>query len=72
MDGLSPDHRKVIELARLEGLKIQDIARRMQRSPGAVKQLLSRALDQLKSRFGDTESLNLPGRALKARGGEDV
>lgn len=61
---LSPDHREVIQLARIEGLKIAEIARRMDRSPGAVKQLLSRALDQLKDRFGETESLRLPGRRL--------
>ena len=65
MEGLSPDHRRVIELAWIEGRKIQDIAERMQRSPGAVKQLLSRALEQLKSRFGDTESLGLPDRCLE-------
>ena len=37
LEALSPDHREVIELARLEGLKINDIAERMGRSPGAVK-----------------------------------
>lgn len=69
---LSPDHRKVIELARIEGLKIDDIANRMNRSPGAVKQLLARALDHLKERFGETESLSLPERALKLGDGEDA
>ena len=69
---LSPDYRKVIELARIEGLKIHEIANRMNRSPGAVKQLLARALDQLKERFGDTASLSLPERALKMGDGEDA
>jgi RNA polymerase sigma-70 factor (ECF subfamily) len=63
---LSPDHRKVIELARLEGLTTEAIAARMQRSPGAVKKLLSRALEQLKEGFGDTASLHLPDRPLAA------
>ena len=36
----------------------------MGRSPDAIKQLLYRALKQLKHSFGDTESLNLPDRTL--------
>ena len=39
---------------------------------GSVKQLLARALDQLKERFGDTASLSLPERALKMGDGEDA
>lgn len=66
---LSPDHRQVIELARIEGLKIKEIAARMHRSPGAVKQLLSRALDSLRHRIGDTESLSLPERSIDDEGG---
>lgn len=64
LKSLSPDHRRVIELARIEGLKIHEIARRMDRTPGAVKQLLSRALDRLRHRIGDTESLSLPDRRI--------
>lgn len=62
---LSPEHRRVIQLWRLEGLPTQDIAERMGRSPGAVKQLLFRALEQLKHRFGETASLSLPARVLE-------
>jgi DNA-directed RNA polymerase specialized sigma24 family protein len=57
---LKPEQRQAIELARLEGLKIQEIAARLGKSPGAVKQLLARALDNLRASFGDTESLGLP------------
>jgi RNA polymerase sigma-70 factor (ECF subfamily) len=64
LGGLNPDHREVLLLARIEGLPIREIAERMQRSPNAVKQLLSRALKALRSSFGDTESLHLPDRCL--------
>jgi len=59
---LSPDHREVIRLARLEGLKMKEIAARMHRSQEAVMKLLSRALDKLRTSFGTTESLGLPER----------
>jgi RNA polymerase sigma-70 factor (ECF subfamily) len=61
---LSPDHRRVILLSRIEGLKVKEVALRMHRSESAVKNLLLRALHELKSSFGDTESLHLPGRRL--------
>ena len=54
----------------IEGLKIKEIAERMNRSPAAVKQLLSRALVKLKASFGETESLHLPDRELRGEGGE--
>lgn len=57
---LSLDHREVIRLARLEGLKVKDIAARMKRSEDAVHKLLARALLKLRDSFGDTESLGLP------------
>ena len=68
LQSLSPDHRKVMELARIRGLKTQEIADRMQRSPVAVRLLLLRALEQLKNRFGDTASLHLPHRPLPIEG----
>ena len=72
LDGLSPEHREVIVLARLEGLPFKEIAQRMNRSHGAVANLLSRALTNLRSSFGDTESLHLPRRSLNdAREGDD-
>lgn len=64
---LSPDHRTAIQLARIEGLKVKEIAARMDRSPDAVKKLLARALARLRREFGDTESFHLPPRSLEAR-----
>ncbi len=61
---LSRDHREVILLARVEGLPMKEIARRMQRSPAAARQLLWRALETLRTTFGSTESLHLPARTL--------
>lgn len=61
---LSRDHREVILLSSVMGLPPQAIARRMGRSPDAVCMLLLRALRQLKDRFGSTDSLRLPARAL--------
>lgn len=66
--GLQPDHRLVLRLSRIEGLPIREIAERMNRSPNAVKQLLSRALKALRASFGDTESLHLPDRRLDGEG----
>ena len=69
LQGLSHDHREVIKLARIEGLPIKEIGVRMNRSPGAVKVLLFRALGEPKRNFGDTESLHLPNRSLEGEGG---
>jgi DNA-directed RNA polymerase specialized sigma24 family protein len=60
----------VIVLARVEELKIREIAERMERSESAVKNLLLRALRELRQNFGDTESLRLPDRSLSP--GRDV
>lgn len=65
LDKLTPEYREVIVLARIEGLSIKEISRRMGRSPEATSMLLSRALVKLKSAFGDTESLSLPDRELR-------
>ncbi len=69
---LSPDHRQVILLARIEGLQLKEVAERMHRSVSAVQNLLLRALKELKNSFGDTESLHLPGRHLGDGGQNDV
>ena len=63
---LTPEHREVIRLARLDGLDLKEIARRMERSTPAVKQLLGRALRKLWAAFGETESFHLPDRVLDA------
>lgn len=64
LGALSPDHRQVVVLARLERLPLKEVARRMGRSPGAVKQLLLRALVRLRDSFGNTDSYHLPQRDL--------
>ena len=56
---LNPDHQTVLELSRMEGQSIREIAERMERSESAVKNLLLRATRQLKLAFGDTGSLRL-------------
>ena len=71
LEGLSEDHREVIRLCRIDGRRIQDAAKLMNRSPEAVKMLLWRAMKELKEKFGDTESLNLPRERLGSEGGGD-
>jgi RNA polymerase sigma-70 factor (ECF subfamily) len=45
---LPADYREVLVLRNLEGLAFKEVARRMERSPGAVRILWVRALDQLR------------------------
>ena len=52
MDELSPEHREVILLAKIEGLSTQEIAARMGKSREAVSLLLHRAL----KRFQEIQS----------------
>ncbi len=67
---LSPEHQEVIRLARLEGLRISEVAERLGRSQSAVRHLLLRALEKLRAAFGEeTESLHLPPRRIDARRG---
>ena len=68
---LSTEHREVVLLARVEGLSMQEIAERLDRTPAAVKQLLWRAMQKLATGFSDTESLHLPQRDLKFRNDPD-
>jgi RNA polymerase sigma-70 factor (ECF subfamily) len=63
---LSADHREVIMLSRIEGLPVKEVALRMGRSQSAVKNLLLRAIKELRVKFGDTESLGLPCKSLRA------
>jgi RNA polymerase sigma-70 factor (ECF subfamily) len=70
LDKLPPDYRRVLILSRLEGLSAQEIAERMGRTPNAVYHLIGRALQLLRERFGDTESLHLPDRPLRREGGD--
>lgn len=65
LEGLSPDHRRVLQLVRLEGLSMAEAAKRMNRSPNAVSKLLVRALREVRRKFGETDSLALPPRRLE-------
>jgi RNA polymerase sigma-70 factor (ECF subfamily) len=56
---LSPDHRDVVRLARLEGLPHREVGHRMGRSEGAVRALLFRALAEVALEMGERD----PGRA---------
>lgn len=71
LNQLSDDHREVIILAQIRGMRIKDIAKQMNRSSDAVSMLLLRALRQLKGHFGSTDSLNLPPRSLAPPPGEE-
>jgi len=62
---LSPDHRQVILLARVDRLPMKEVASRMGRTPGAAAQLLWRALQNLKESFGSTDSFHLPPLSLR-------
>jgi RNA polymerase sigma-70 factor (ECF subfamily) len=71
LQSLSPEHREVIRLARIERLPLEEVARRMERSYAATAQLLSRALRRLRVAFGETESLHLPPPAERDNGKDD-
>jgi RNA polymerase sigma-70 factor, ECF subfamily len=60
--GLKPEYREVLQLARLEGLKVKEIATRMHRTEFSVKHLIARALRELRASFGETESWHLSPR----------
>lgn len=69
LGALPPDHREVLRLTRIEGLTTREVAVRMGRSQGAVKQLAFRALRRLRESFGDTESFRLPPGGAPAKTG---
>ncbi len=71
LEELSPDYKQAILLARIDGLSIEEVARRMNRSPNAVSHILLRALRKLRESLGDTESLHLPDRRFSREGGAD-
>jgi RNA polymerase sigma-70 factor (ECF subfamily) len=64
LDTLDPVSRQVVELSRLDGRSLKDIAALVDRSPNAVALVLMRAQQKLRRRLGDTESLGLPDQAL--------
>ncbi len=71
LDSLNPEQREAVVLARVDGLPIKEIARRMNRSPEAVTQLIWRAMQKLKASFPRTESFGLPDRRFEVEGGQD-
>ncbi len=62
---LSDEQREVILLARVESVPIKEIAKRLGKTPDAVRQILWRSLQKLRASFGDTESFTLPSRELR-------
>lgn len=60
--GLSDDHRNVIRLRYVEGLSVEQTARRMKRTEGAVMKLCQRGLRALEESIGD------PGRFFSHKG----
>ena len=65
LDVLSPDQKEAILLSRIDGLRVKEVADRMNRTENAVLLLISRGLSKLKDNFGETESLQLPPRSLR-------
>jgi len=53
--GLEPDYRDVIVLRHIEALSFEDVAKRMQRSSGAVRMLWLRALKRLRESLNERE-----------------
>lgn len=68
LKSLPDEYQQVILLTRIEGLPVKEVAQRMGRSTTATSQLLWRALQKLKTAFGDTASFSLPERSLREQG----
>ncbi len=64
---LRPDEREAVHLSRIEGLRIREVAERMNRPESTVQSIIARALKKLRDSFGDTESLHLPDRHSGAK-----
>jgi len=61
---LPPAEREAIRLARIDGLPVREVAKRMGKSAEAVKKIITRALRRLEDLMGDTASFHLPDRDL--------
>ena len=68
LNSLSPDHKTVLVLARIEGLRIREIAERMGRSTNAVKKLLARAPVRAQANLRRHGELPPPGQKAHAGG----
>lgn len=64
LGALTPEQKKVVLLARIDGLSFEKIAAQTGKSQVAVRQLLARALKRLKKSMSPTRSLHLPDRSL--------
>ena len=51
---------------------MSEVAERMDKSPEAVKKIITRALKQLRGILSDTKSLHLPDRRLSMEGQDDA
>ncbi len=67
LQNLRPDEREAVRLSRIEGLRIREVAERMNRPESTVQSTIARALKKLRDSFGDTESLHLPDRHSGAK-----
>lgn len=65
---LRPEYREVLTWSRLKGLRVKEIAKKMDRTEYAIRHLLARAVLELKDLFGETESLHLPDQPLPWEG----
>lgn len=64
VERLSPEHREVLRLRILADLPVEEVARLLGRSPGAVKQLQRRALAALRREL----AADAPGEATRTAG----
>jgi RNA polymerase sigma-70 factor (ECF subfamily) len=51
LEGLSEDHKEVLRLRIIAELSVNEVARIMQKSPGAIAQLQHRALANLRNQL---------------------
>lgn len=64
LESLSPRHREVLLLAHIRRLPLEEVGKRLGCSKHAAGMLLVRARRELKTAFGETDSLHLPDREL--------
>ncbi len=65
---LPPDQRQAIQLARIEGLPVREVAKRMHKSPDAAKKIITRALRRLQDSMGNTAGLHwATARSIRIR-----
>lgn len=67
MRGLKTEEREAVQLSRIDGLRVKEVAKRMKRPEPTVRSLIARALKKLRDSFGDTESLHLPDQQFGAK-----